>query len=261
VEGNDELAVLSYSFNSMIAGLQEGSIYRDLLGRTVSPEVREQLRQTFDTGRLRLEGQQAIATVLMSDIRGFTSLAEQAPPATVMNWLNEYYDRVVPVIIRHGGVVNKFDGDALLTFFGILPRILEPKKSAQAACQAALEMLAAIEELNQIRQSRGEPPLVTGIGINTGAVIAGGLGARDRLHYTIIGDTVNTTQRLEALTRQVLKGSGALIGHPTFTALEENQAEFILETLGLHSVKGKREQLMVYRLAPVDEKPKVDVML
>lgn len=261
VQGDDELAVLAYSFNSMIAGLQEGSIYRDLLGRTVSPEVREQLRQTFGSGNLRLEGQQAVATVLMSDIRGFTSLSEQADPATVMNWLNEYFDRLVPIIIRNGGVVNKFDGDAMLSFFGILPRMLSPKKSALAACQAALEMLAAINELNDIRQSRGDPPLVTGIGINTGVVIAGGLGAHDRLHYTIIGDTVNTTQRLEALTRQVHKGSGALIGHATFTVLEEFQSNFTLEPLGLHSVKGKLERVMVYRLAPLTEKPKVDVTL
>ncbi len=261
VEGNDELSVLAHAFNAMVAGLQEGFIYRDLLGRTVSPEVREQLRQTFGSGNLRLEGQQAVATVLMSDIRGFTTLSEQSDPATVMNWLNEYFDRLVPIIVKHGGVVNKFDGDAMLAFFGILPRMLSPKKSALAACQAAIEMTAAINELNRVRETRGDPPLVTGIGINTGVVIAGGLGARDRLHYTIIGDTVNTAQRLEALTRQLLKGSGALIGHSTYTALEENQQKFTLEPLGLYSVKGKMERVMVYRLSPVSELPKVEVTL
>ncbi len=261
VEGNDELSVLAHAFNAMVAGLQEGFIYRDLLGRTVSPEVREQLRQTFGSGNLRLEGQQAVATVLMSDIRGFTTLGEQSDPATVMNWLNEYFDRLVPIIVKHGGVVNKFDGDAMLAFFGILPRLLSPKKSALAACQAAIEMTAAINELNHVREARGDPLLVTGIGINTGVVIAGGLGARDRLHYTIIGDTVNTAQRLEALTRQLLKGSGSLIGHSTYTALEEYQQQFALQPLGLHSVKGKLERVMVYRLSPVSELPKVDVTL
>jgi adenylate cyclase len=261
VEGNDELSVLAHAFNAMIAGLQEGFIYRDLLGRTVSPEVREQLRQTFGSGNLRLEGQQAVATVLMSDIRGFTTLSEQADPARVMNWLNEYFDRIVPIIVKHGGVVNKFDGDAMLAFFGILPRMLSPKKSALAACQAALEMVAAIDELNLIREQRGDPPLITGIGINTGVVIAGGLGAKDRLHYTIIGDTVNTAQRLEALTRQLIKGTGALIGHATFTALEENQQKFTLEPMGLHSVKGKLERIMVYRLSEAREIPQVEVTL
>lgn len=261
VAGNDELSVLAHAFNAMIAGLQEGFIYRDLLGRTVSPEVREQLRQTFGSGNLRLEGQQAVATVLMSDIRGFTTLTEQADPARVMNWLNEYFDRLVPIVVKHGGVVNKFDGDAMLAFFGILPRMISPKKSALAACQAAVEMIAAIDELNHIREQRGDPPLVTGIGINTGVVIAGGLGAKDRLHYTIIGDTVNTAQRLEALTRQLIKGTGALIGHATFTALEENQQQFTLEPLGLHSVKGKLERVMVYRLIEAREIPQVEVTL
>ena len=197
--GDDEVAVLAQSFNYMVAGLQEGSIYRDLLGRTVSPEVREQLRQTFTSGRLRLEGQEAVATVLLSDIRGFTTLSEQADPATVFQWLNEYFGQLVPVVTTHGGVVNKFDGDAMLAFFGTLPRLLNPKQSALAACQTAVEMLRLINALNASRRQRGEPEFVTGIGVNTGVVIAGGLGTSDRLHYTIIGDTVNTTSRLEVL--------------------------------------------------------------
>ncbi len=249
VEGNDEVAVLAHSFNAMIAGLQEGSMYRDLLGRTVSPEVREQLRQTFSTGNVRLEGQEAVATVLMTDVRSFTTMSEAVEPARVMAWLNEYFDRLVPIIIKHGGVVNKFDGDAILAFFGILPRIINPSKSARAACQAALEMLDAIEQLNQARIDRGDPPFVTGIGVNTGVVIAGGLGAKDRLHYTIIGDTVNTTQRLEALTRQTFDGTGILIGQPTFNALGEGQKEFALQPLGQFTVKGKADKVMVYRLS------------
>ena len=128
--GDDELAVLAKSFNYMVAGLQEGSIYRDLLGRTVSPEVREQLRQTFTSGNLRLEGQEAVATVLMTDIRGFTTLSEKVDPATVFQWLNEYFGQLVPIITNYGGVVNKFDGDAMLAFFGTLPRLLSPKQSA-----------------------------------------------------------------------------------------------------------------------------------
>jgi len=128
--GNDEVAVLAHSFNHMVSRLREGSIYRDLLGRTVSPEVREQLRQTFAAGDLRLEGQTMVATVLMSDIRGFTTLAEKAPPATVLVWLNEYFGEMAPLITAQGGVVNTFQGDALLAFFGILPRPLSPQESA-----------------------------------------------------------------------------------------------------------------------------------
>jgi adenylate cyclase len=253
--GNDEVAVLAHTFNSMIAGLQEGSMYRDLLGRTVSPEVREQLRQTFTSGHLRLEGQEAVATVMMSDIRGFTSLSEKADPATVFRWLNEYFGELVPIITASSGVVNKFDGDAMLAFFGILPKILNPKQSAYCACQGALEILAAIERLNFQRVERGDPPLSTGIGVNTGMVTAGGLGTSDRVHYTIIGDTVNTTQRLESLTRQLFNVSGALISESTYQALGDYRSRFRLDPLGLYVVKGKTEQVSVYRLLPLAENP------
>jgi len=89
--GNDEVTVLAHAFNYMVSGLQEGFIYRDLLGRTVSPEVREALKQSFASGDLRLEGQSALATVLMSDIRAFTTLSEKEDPTTILKWLNEYY--------------------------------------------------------------------------------------------------------------------------------------------------------------------------
>jgi class 3 adenylate cyclase/CheY-like chemotaxis protein len=252
-QGNDEVTDLAQSFNFMVSGLQEGSIYRDLLGRTVSPEVREQLRQTFFSGNLHLEGQEAIGTVIISDIRGFTTLSEKEDPATIFRWLNEYFGDLVPLLATNGGVINKFDGDAMLAFFGILPRMLSPQKSAYYACQTALGMLKVIDRFNQKRVEQGQPPLATGIGINTGAIIAGGLGTADRLHYTIIGDTVNTTQRLEALTRQLFSGTGAVISHSTYLALGETRQEFRLDPLGSYAVKGRTEQLEVYRLLPKDE--------
>ncbi len=252
--GDDEVAVLAHAFNRMVVGLQEGSMYRDLLGRTVSPEVREQLRQTFTTGNIRLEGQDAVAAVLMTDIRGFTPLSERSDPTVIFKWLNEYFSELVPIITAHGGVVNKFDGDAMLAFFGILPRKSNPKQSSYSACQAAIEMEAAIESLNQRRIERGDPPMITGIGINTGVITAGGLGTSDRLHYTIIGDTVNTTQRLESLTRQVFESNGAIIGQSTYMALGEYREQFQLVPLGLYAVKGKQEELLVYQLLPRAEK-------
>ena len=259
-QGNDEVALLAHSFNDMVAGLQEGSIYRDLLGRSVSPEVREQLRQTFNSGNLRLEGQESVATVLMTDIRGFTTLSEKVEPSTVLTWLNEYFAPLVPIIAANGGVVNKFDGDAMLAFFGILPRRLSPQQGALSACNAAREILKAVNELNARRLDRNAPPLITGIGINTGLVIAGGLGSSDRLHYTIIGDTVNTSQRLEALTRQVYTASGILLGQATYQALAEQASEFQIQPAGQFVVKGKSEQIQVYKLLSAEVRP-VGIML
>lgn len=248
--GNDEVSVLAHAFNYMVSGLQEGFVYRDLLGRTVSPEVRETLRQSFAAGHLKLEGQSAVATVLRSDIRGFTTMAEKEPPTTILNWLNEYFGELVPVITSHGGVVDKFEGDAMQAFFGILPRPLSAQESAFQACSAAIEMLEVIERINQRRGSRGEMPFETGIGINTGTLIAGGLGTSDRLNYTVIGDTVNTTQRIESLTRE-FGDSAVIISENTLTALGEYRGRFTCEPLGEHAFRGKRELLWLYRLQPL----------
>jgi class 3 adenylate cyclase/ActR/RegA family two-component response regulator len=254
--GDDEVAVLAHAFNYMVAGLQEGFIYRDLLGRTVSPEVREQLRLGFASGNLRLEGQNVVASVLLSDIRGFTSLSENEQPTTVLAWLNEYFGGLVPIIGSYGGVVDKFEGDALLAFFGILPRSMSPQESAYQACLAAVAMLKRIDRINDQRAANGLPPFITGIGLNTGPVTAGGLGAADRLNYTVIGDAVNTAQRLVGFTGD-FGTSAIVISENTASALEERAAEFRLELLGTQSLKGKREEVIVYRLLGLADAVKV----
>lgn len=254
-EGSDEVSVLTHSFNRMVAGLQEGSIYRDLLGRTVSPAVREQLRDSFTSGDLHLDGQMVTATVLMTDIRGFTTLSEREEPTTVLKWLNEYFSELAPVISAHGGIVDKFEGDAMLAFFGVLPRPMPPRESAYQACLAALEMLKVIEAINARRAERGEPLFITGVGINTGKVTAGGLGAADRLNYTIIGDAVNTTQRIESFTRE-FNESAAVVSETTFGALRARQALFDLRSLGAHMFKGKSQAVTVYRLLAGEQTPR-----
>ncbi len=245
--GDDEVAVLAKQFNFMVTRLQEGSVYRDLLGRTVSPQVRDQLRRSFESGGLKLEGQTTEATVMMTDIRGFTTISEKREPTTIFTWLNEYFGELVPVITTHGGVVDKFEGDAILAFFGVLPEPLSPQESAFQACRAAQEMLDVIEQINAQRIKRGDPPFITGIGINTGHVTAGGLGASDRLNYTIIGDAVNTTQRLESFTRQ-LGATSIVMGEATYQALGDKVQELPIESLGAFSLKGKSESVAIYRL-------------
>jgi class 3 adenylate cyclase/CheY-like chemotaxis protein len=258
VSGNDEVMVLAHAFNYMVTGLQEGSIYRDLLGRAVSPQVREALRKSFASGELKLEGQSTTATVLMSDIRNFTSMAEKEEPTIILHWLNEYFRELVPVITKYGGVVDKFEGDAILAFFGILPTPLSPEESAYNACLASMEMLEVVGRINHGRIEREEPPFRTGIGINTGSLIAGGLGTADRLNYTIIGDTVNTTQRIQDLTRQFGE-SGVAVSESTVASLHEQRSNFRLEPLGEHVLKGKSELIWVYRLQPgPTPKPKPD---
>jgi class 3 adenylate cyclase/CheY-like chemotaxis protein len=252
-QGNDEVMVLATAFNHMVSGLQEGFIYRDLLGRTVSPEVREAMRRSFASGNLRLEGQSAVATVLVSDIRGFTTISEREEPTTILNWLNEYFGELVPVVAANGGVVDKFEGDSMLSFFGLLPTPLPEGESAYQACKAALEMVRITERINARRAGRGEPPLITGIGVNTGQLTAGGLGTADRLNFTIIGDTVNTAQRMQSITRDFGE-SGVVISETTLAALGNRRGEFRFEPLGEQALKGKRELLWIYRLLPLPEK-------
>lgn len=247
--GNDEVAVLAHSFNRMIDDLREGSLYRDLLGRTVSPEIRDTLRDTLSAGNLRLAGQNAMASVMLADVQGFTTLSESEDPATVLEWLNELFGKLVPIITTYSGVVNEFSGDSLFAFFGILPRPLPMVESAYLSCRAGLDMLAVIQDLNRIRDRRGDPKLSVGIGINSGPVTAGGLGTEDRLHYTIIGDTVNSTQRIEAIAHQ-LPESSLMISKATAIAIWDQRDQFRFMTYGEHVVKGKRETLEVFRLVP-----------
>lgn len=251
--GNDETMVLAHAFNYMISGLQEGFIYRDLLGRTVSPEVREELRQSFASGNLKLEGHNTVATVLLSDVRGFTTLSEKEEPTTILKWLNEYFEEIVPVITSHGGVVDKYEGDSLLAFFGILPTPLSETDSAFQACRAALEMLTIIENINTRRTARDEPPFLTGVGVNTGSLIAGGLGTADRMNYTVIGDTVNATQRIQGVSSE-FGDSGVVISESTLLALQEKRKYFDFVPMGEYFFKGKREAIWLYRLFPLGSK-------
>lgn len=144
VSGNDELAFLGFAFNYMVSNLQEGEIYRDLLGRSVTPQVRDQLRQGLSSGELKLEGQNMIATVIITDIRSFTTVSENQTPTTILSWLNQYYGELVPIIASHDGVTHEFTGDSLMAFFGILPTSLSPSESAYQACRAAVDMIRVI---------------------------------------------------------------------------------------------------------------------
>jgi adenylate cyclase len=245
--GTDEIGVLSVTFNRMIEELREGSIYRDLLGRTVTPEVREQLRTSFSDGALMLKGQSSEATILFADFRGYTSMAEVAEPADVMKTLNDYFAGVVPIIALHGGVVNKFDGDAVMAFFGILPKYLPARVSALQATHAGLEMLEHIRDVNKGRTEGGKQAFEMGIGISTGKVIAGGLGSEDRVHYTVVGDTVNTAQRIQQITRD-LGGTALVISDPTYRKLGPVRHQFRFGRKGLAQLKGKQREVLVHEV-------------
>lgn len=245
--GTDEIGILVASFNHMVQQLRETVIYRDLLGRTVSVPVRDQLRQAFHAGELQLSGQAVMATVLMSDIRNFTPISEKADSTTVLRWLNEYFSELVPVISGNNGVISSFAGDSLVAFFGVLPKPGTLAEGAYSACLAATQMLELIERLNERRHQRGEPPLLTGIALHSGIVTAGGLGSSERVQYTVVGDTVNATSRLGEFTKN-FKENVIVASQQTVEALEGQSNDFYLEALGNYELRGKLTPMTIYRL-------------
>lgn len=247
ISGTDEIGILVASFNHMVQQLRETVIYRDLLGRTVSVPVRDQLRQSFHAGELQLSGQAVMATVLMSDIRNFTPISEKADSTTVLRWLNEYFSELVPVISGNNGVISSFAGDSLVAFFGVLPKPGTLTEGAYSACLAATQMLALIERLNERRRLRGEPPLLTGIALHSGIVTAGGLGSSERVQYTVVGDTVNATSRLGEFTKN-FKENVIVASQQTVDALEGQGNHFYLEALGSYELRGKLTPMTIYRL-------------
>jgi adenylate cyclase len=143
---------------------------------------------------IALGGRTYHGTILFSDIIGFTRLSESMPPTEVVSMMNDYFARMVPCIEREGGSVDKFIGDAIMAFWGIP---FDKGEAASAAVQAALQMQNALVGFNSLQQREGKPDLHTGIGLNSGMVVAGNIGVQQRSEYTLLGDTVNTASRIE----------------------------------------------------------------
>ncbi|MGI9101653.1 MAG: CHASE2 domain-containing protein [Terriglobales bacterium] len=170
-----------------------------IFSRYVSPEIAEQIWSRRN--EILLAGEDRTATVLFSDIRSFTALSAGKPSAEVLAWLNEYFTEMSAVVRKHGGFVNKFIGDGLMALYGV-PLSAGVEEDACNAVRAAMEMMARVDELN--RRHSGEPTwpiLRIGVGIHTGVLTAGSVGANDRLEYSVIGETVNLASRLESATK------------------------------------------------------------
>ncbi|MCP4878659.1 MAG: HAMP domain-containing protein [Gammaproteobacteria bacterium] len=185
-----ELDDAGNAFNNMVKGLRERRVIRETLGRFVPEEVASSLLAGGGT----IPVQQTEATVLFCDIEAFTKLTEVLGPVKIVEVLNAYFSDMVEILERHGGVVTQFQGDAILATFNVP---ITDTSHATNAIKAALEMLNCVAD----RQFVGED-LNIRIGINTGSVIAGAIGAKGRLNYTVHGDAVNLAARLENLNKE-----------------------------------------------------------
>jgi len=162
---------------------------RNTFGRFVTPSVARTIIDREEAGKLALGGEEKRVTVLFGDIRGFTTISEGLTPGILLGHLNRYFDGMVDIVNRYEGTVNKYNGDNIMVLWGAP---LEVKDQARKAVECALEMQRWIVS----EREKGGPDVSFGFGINTGPVVAGFLGAKGRMEYTVIGDTANVASRL-----------------------------------------------------------------
>jgi adenylate cyclase len=180
------------------------------------------------------------ATMLFSDIRRFTTIAETLTPQGTVDMLNEYFSEMADSVQQHNGVLDKYIGDAVMAVFGA---VVASPADADNAAAAAIEMMNRLRALNQRRSSRGAQPLEIGIGLASGEIVAGPVGSPDRVNYTVIGDSVNLASRLEGANKQY--GTSVLLSAAT---AERLIAPARLRRVDLLRVKGKDTPTEVFEL-------------
>ncbi len=200
---------------------------------------------TASAPKASLGGEEKEVTILFCDIRRFTALAEQMPATEVVKLLNTFFSRMIQVVHRHGGTVDKLMGDSVMALFGVpTPTASDPLQ----AIRCALVMHQALAELNRERSRLNLPPIEMGIGINSGSVVAGNIGSIDRMDYTVIGDNVNIAARLQGIAA----AGETLVSDATFAKVASQVSATPLQPAQL---KGRQHQVAIYRidcLAPDD---------
>jgi len=244
VSATDEIGVLEEGVNAMAAALRERERILQTFGRVVEPVVRDRLL----AGDLRAEGEERTATVLFCDLRGFTTFAERTPPRELVQTLNEFFTTVTAWARSCGGFVDKFIGDGVLVVFGLFDDGMGgPEPGAAAAIRCALGMRDGLARLNADRGGRGETPLAMKVGVHTGPVVAGTLGAADRHEYTVIGDTVNVAARLEGLCGE--HGCEMIISASTWDLAQAAGASLPTAARVAVTARGRGGEVDVYRVA------------
>ncbi|MGH2363355.1 MAG: adenylate/guanylate cyclase domain-containing protein, partial [Chloroflexota bacterium] len=211
-----------------------------MFGKYVTPEVAQHLITLREKGELAMGGQVKQATIMFGDIRGFTTLSEGMEPEAVMAMLNRYFDKMVEIIIKHGGTISKFIGDNVMVLFN-LPAPMQGNH-ALAACRAAFEIQ---EWIKQYREDHPEEVAAFGFGINTGDLVAGNMGSQDRLEYTVIGETVNVANSFCGTAER----DEVAISEATWEAVNNSGVTVIDK--GLIPVKGKTELIHIFSVTGV----------
>ena len=233
----DEIGYLTDRFTNMAGGLAE----RNRLMTTFTKFVNKDIAEKAASGQLSLGGEDKNATVFFSDIRSFTAMSEKMTAPQVVEFLNDYFTRMVDCVNRTNGIVDKFIGDAVMAVWGAATTNGSPEEDAWAAVKAALMMRIALYHFNENQIKHGRNPIKIGCGINSGPIVAGQIGSEDHMNYTVIGDTVNLASRTEALNKPF--ATDILITENTYLLIKD---KIIAEEMpGVH-VKGKTDPIKMY---------------
>lgn len=241
--GHDIVGQLAGALNDMAAGLEERDHVKEVFGRYIATQVSDQILK----GQVNLGGESRRVTILFSDIRNFTGMSEQMTPQQVVSFLNDYFSEMVDAVFEQGGVLDKFMGDGLMAVFGSLG---DQPDHPRRAVLAALRMKALLAKINGERAMSGRPPIAIGVGIHTDEVIVGNIGSRKRLEYTVVGDGVNTTSRLQTLNKEF--GTTILISETTYTAIKD---EFECRLMPEATLRGKTKELRFYEVVATTAAP------
>jgi len=218
--------------------IREEEMLRSCLERYLAPQVIEMIvRGSQETKDYVMEPKELTATMVFADIIGFTQLAEQIPPQEINMILNQYFSMMTDIIFSYDGTLDKYIGDGLMAVFGAP---MEKEDDAERAILAAREMKERLAAIMAEKGAHGKNSDIR-IGINTGRVVAGNIGAPNRIDYTVIGDPVNTASRLESIAGP----SQILIGEETYRAVKD---KFKIKKIGPRKVKGKTADIMVYEV-------------
>jgi adenylate cyclase len=210
---------------------------KSTMSRYVDPAIADQL---LSKGGEAMGGQSVNATLLFSDIRGFTTLTEALGPQATVTLLNEYFEIMVDCITREGGMLDKFIGDAIMAAFGIP---LAHDDDEDRAVRAAVAMISELQTWNTEREAEGKLPVNIGIGLNTDIVVSGNIGSKKRMDYTVIGDGVNLAARLESACKQY--SAKILISEFTQAKL---RGIYRMREVDLVVVKGKTQPVSIYEV-------------
>ncbi|RWX50217.1 Adenylate cyclase, class 3, partial [Candidatus Electrothrix marina] len=227
------------TFYNFIAGERKMHRLRSAFSHYLSPEVVKELLKNQDD--LVLDGEERELSILFSDIRRFTSMAEQMSPDNLCSFLNEYLTPMTEAVMERRGTVDKFIGDAIMAFWNAP---LDTPNHVFHACECALAMLHELDNLNNSWRKRGLPEVRIGVGIHSGVARVGNMGSRQRFDYTIMGDSVNLASRLEGLTR--LYGVDILVSDAVYALLKES--DFFFRKIDTVRASGKTTPVTLYQL-------------